>query len=1811
MESTRNLNSAKFPPIVGETRENNPSKVVEISAVSLGKHHEDFAMFSEACKICSASISKERTMEGNNTSPEESSTKNGSLIEVPERMGLGTEYIKAGDVCSKTENTAQAVKEFSNTENNSQSYNGQEKQAPQIYCLNLSKSINSDHTDANETKIQQSQWCLSENKTGMEDSCFQTHGVCTQVTTAANVLNLRQDTLVDCREWTLPKDVDREVEENKDASFNPGSNAVSSRTDLVLSVGTEGNIPNDVPITHVRHLQNYDYRTLEAVCSVYKDVDISFDAAIEADISTKFAAANSVTTTSSETEKSSTLSVPKGSNFAAFEEAKISPMPTLELNVCAASIDRYNFTKSTPKVDSSTISTPKVDIPAHLAGDSMDVSHVPESEIPDFSDLKISEISPNINETEETKRLENVSQNVTSCCANTHVSNYPLKDVSTFANSEKQEPDSYAMENALFLVRSYISELERVAKNIEKILSDSSHFEMNKKDHSKFKVSDSLVEFESNDQLEIKGDNLEDLVGNVSTELSDPLADMMSMASAEVVDVKEDIVSLDEDFQNQSKECKPEYMSTVQDDIPARCDEANPGLHCESNRGMSVPSSNEVRAFASDPPPHNVNNNSHCFVSANIDTFGKHATFSDKTSENNPWLGNYRKTHSDFFPVCTKTQDAKGHSHYISVTAVTSFQREDPIYANMNNNGNTTSVNSKSRNLTMSSEPGSCPTTHRGPQQSSLKTRTQHFRNNLTTPGNDILVFEGSRVYSMTQKDSHCKELVGKFVSDVRDTKHDCSDTSLPGHTHHADSQLSSCQSVKFSEINDGLTGKCEKSGNHQNIEEVNETHNFETCSEKLSDGRILSSNEKVNNEGEAHLDNSNKGTSQISNSESTANYPPNVVLDDFEMPKVNSPANAKHKNIFDERVLQPMIPEANTKHKNIFDERELQPMIPEAKQQQQNAKRSRNTRRSRNKACWENKHQCLQGKYVRDFQLMDVLSSAEGDTTITKRKTEQGSSSLHNWQSAMGSTSAWDNRWASALGSNDSRCVDVTKLECQRKRNFPVRIRTFSKHSQQDMYIPARTRRLTVESPAENLLVHTSYDRPNPKNNGNAINIEMTNQRSVLYLGAEDDYIDTNGTRRLVCETECLSCKDPKTMNLVIENRALDVSDDTINSVPEETKKGRENGISVVTEEITRSGSQLLEVGQNVGNRHVKWCGASCARMIGDFIVIGTAKSIRSVVNTVQNQMKYSITADGNSETANLPEAGDVGNSTPRKAAVGDRGRGDESGDHLTVALTDRDYINSNNNNVCMQGEINGWDYRHRLHDEVQEPIHCGYHGSVKTCMSSAWYSTHRLNGGLVIVTQTDFFLGSHANVNIYKVIMEVIYQLGNNTIRRIYCRLCCLPANSTLAMISCEPNRNSSACENSDLRENASRNRNEANTETVNLENVTFAKDHKSKHSCQSCLHINQMTYQHQNVELADLMTPVDATDSNLTEESQTSDNSHLLLSMHSHLRNSQERLSLIEDDVNFRQHKKEMCHFNIRNCSSCSQLSSNRHHSDELTNQNKETQVHATDVNPSNLAQTGKSLVLFAPLLPLQSETITSARGTSSDTNLRSLFYEFKKGFRPTGNFLRNLSEVYSLPIVFSSEHPKHVPVISSQLTMYYSEHLKPVLVTSYEIIPEPFTVEQNRGNHCSEHKYEQEFDDENPVDTFVPQLFCEHTYYKDDFADENPVSTFVSRGLYELEMQEARLIWQNNAFMPQKMQSETRCGPDPSVCQHVKSELELFMPDVDVFGSHGNFSQCVANPINYIRNTVDYKSGECRVESIPTSRMALTVLDPDLM
>ncbi|XP_059154268.1 uncharacterized protein LOC131939788 [Physella acuta] len=187
-----------------------------------------------------------------------------------------------------------------------------------------------------------------------------------------------------------------------------------------------------------------------------------------------------------------------------------------------------------------------------------------------------------------------------------------------------------------------------------------------------------------------------------------------------------------------------------------------------------------------------------------------------------------------------------------------------------------------------------------------------------------------------------------------------------------------------------------------------------------------------------------------------------------------------------------------------------------------------------------------------------------------------------------------------------------------QKKKVFPLRVYTFpTLSSTAPTYVPDVARRLTIESPLENLMIHTTYERPNPLQPELRGEFELTSKKQRIYLGGKEDYIDTEGTRRLVCETECFTSKDPLTQNLVLENGTLLV-DEKPNSPHHLQRRNAADGPSVspaVMKDVLLKFNEHRDV-QRLNHT---------IQMVGDFIMIGGNNYMHSVGQQLNGSNKSS----------------------------------------------------------------------------------------------------------------------------------------------------------------------------------------------------------------------------------------------------------------------------------------------------------------------------------------------------------------------------------------------------------------------------------------------------------------------------------------------------------------------------------------------------------------------------------------------------------
>ncbi|KAK0057553.1 hypothetical protein Bpfe_013071 [Biomphalaria pfeifferi] len=165
----------------------------------------------------------------------------------------------------------------------------------------------------------------------------------------------------------------------------------------------------------------------------------------------------------------------------------------------------------------------------------------------------------------------------------------------------------------------------------------------------------------------------------------------------------------------------------------------------------------------------------------------------------------------------------------------------------------------------------------------------------------------------------------------------------------------------------------------------------------------------------------------------------------------------------------------------------------------------------------------------------------------------------------------------------------------------FPLSLHTYHDPLALSSYVPDMTRQLTIESPKENLMIHTTYIRPNPLHLNSKGIFELISQKRRLYLEDKEKVLSSDETRQLICETECFVKKDPKTKRLVITNGTL--NELVQKTVTRSTTKLNANGRS-----MSKSKSETNNV-QQLTNLKATKLPFQHVEMIGDYVYIGNHK--------------------------------------------------------------------------------------------------------------------------------------------------------------------------------------------------------------------------------------------------------------------------------------------------------------------------------------------------------------------------------------------------------------------------------------------------------------------------------------------------------------------------------------------------------------------------------------------------------------------------
>ncbi|KAH9509270.1 hypothetical protein Btru_046640 [Bulinus truncatus] len=185
--------------------------------------------------------------------------------------------------------------------------------------------------------------------------------------------------------------------------------------------------------------------------------------------------------------------------------------------------------------------------------------------------------------------------------------------------------------------------------------------------------------------------------------------------------------------------------------------------------------------------------------------------------------------------------------------------------------------------------------------------------------------------------------------------------------------------------------------------------------------------------------------------------------------------------------------------------------------------------------------------------------------------------------------------------GSKNSK-----KSQSKKKQDstFPLSLHTFyDPCSATSCYIPETTRQLTIESPKENLMVHTTYVRPNPLQPNIRGIFELISKKQRLYLGDNERAISSDETRQLICETECFVTRDSKTKHLILENGTL--SDPAPKVVTRSFRSVKKLDKSVVESKSETKNVSNLTSGKNKPKKR-PWADHNYVELIGDFVYIG-----------------------------------------------------------------------------------------------------------------------------------------------------------------------------------------------------------------------------------------------------------------------------------------------------------------------------------------------------------------------------------------------------------------------------------------------------------------------------------------------------------------------------------------------------------------------------------------------------------------------------
>ncbi|CAL1529323.1 unnamed protein product [Lymnaea stagnalis] len=253
-------------------------------------------------------------------------------------------------------------------------------------------------------------------------------------------------------------------------------------------------------------------------------------------------------------------------------------------------------------------------------------------------------------------------------------------------------------------------------------------------------------------------------------------------------------------------------------------------------------------------------------------------------------------------------------------------------------------------------------------------------------------------------------------------------------------------------------------------------------------------------------------------------------------------------------------------------------------------------------------------------------------------------------------------------------------------KKEFPLRLHAFQEeYNLSSTYVPEVTRQITVQSPEENMIVHTIHTRPNPLQPEFRGDFEIASLKKRIYLGEKDGFYPSEGTRRLICETECFSTKDPKTQNLVLENGTLKASKANVQTKPGKRKKtikriqeavkpiqndvGEPTGISKVVVDVAK-------------DKEPQWFNKDYVQLVGDVILIGSGKtrSIEQIFGPLQE-------GDGSNNSSNTSAGFKSGS---HSLHIADNNFTMESNDGSfntskwrSLHLRNVTYENNNNNNI------------------------------------------------------------------------------------------------------------------------------------------------------------------------------------------------------------------------------------------------------------------------------------------------------------------------------------------------------------------------------------------------------------------------------------------------------------------------------------------------------------------------------------------------